>query len=153
MSDLKCNECGTIIARGVTECPSCGCPVTEIKAEELGGIAEKKKVNVRSIVSLVLGIVIIIMGVLVMNKEVSVDTYTAKHYDAEYVAFGGDFYTEIYGASDIIVDELSDINGGIGLLSESMAVVANSIYYPIGMMIIALGLGVVAISCNHMKKE
>lgn len=88
-----------------------------------------------------------------MNKEVSIETYNAKHYDADYAAFGGYFYTEIYGASDIIVDELNDINGGVEVLSESMAAMANVIYYPVGMMIVALGLGVVAVSCNHIKKE
>ena len=81
------------------------------------------------------------------------DTYSAKHYDADYAAFGGDFYTEIYGASDMIIDELDDINGGLEIISESMETIANSIYYPIGMMIIAFGIGVIAISFNHIKKE
>lgn len=106
-----------------------------------------------SVIALILGIVIIVMGAKVMKMKVDVDTYSAKHYDAEYAAFGGDFYTEIYGATDTIVDELDDINSGIATLSESIADISNTIYYPIGMMIIALGLGVVAISCIHILKE
>lgn len=157
MSELKCKECGAVLEQGAKECPSCGCPIEETTveyAEQTKAQAPKKfKVNVMSVISLLLGVVIIVMGITVMNKEVSIDTYSAKHYDADYAAFGGDFYTEIYGASDIIVDELDDINGGIEVLSESMAAAANIIYYPIGMMIIALGLGVVAVSCNHLKKE
>lgn len=155
MSEIKCKECGAMLLQGTTECPSCGCPVVEDKKEKTVFIKEKStmKFNVMSVVALFLGVVIIVMGVIVMNKEVSLDTYSAMHYDADYAAFGGDFYTEIYGASDIIVDELNDINGGIAFLSESMAVMANVIYYPVGMLIIALGIGVVATACNHIKKE
>ena len=98
-------------------------------------------------------LLIIVMGITVMNKGVSIDTYSAKHYDADYAAFGGDFYTEIYGVTDMIVDELNDINSGVEVLSESMATMASVIYYSTGMIIIALGLGVVAVSCNHIKKE
>lgn len=155
MNELKCKECGASLEANATECPSCGCPVELVSAAQPVVAKEKtaKKFNVMSIISLLLGVVIIIMGITVMNKEVSIDTYNAKHYDADYAAFGGDFYTEIYGASDIIVDELNDINGGVEVLSESIAALANVVYYPIGMMIIALGLGVVAVSCNHIKKE
>ena len=140
----------------VKECPSCGCPVdksNEAKIEYSVPTKTRapKKLNILSIISLFLGIAIIIMGVTVMNKKVNIDTYSAKHYDAEYAAFGGDFYTKIYGASDIIIDELNDINNGVEVLSESMDVLVNIIYYPIGMLIISLGIGVIAISCIHLK--
>lgn len=155
MNELKCKECGAVLEMGKKECPSCGCPIEEGKNEQLKVDKTEiiKKFNVTSIVSLILGIVIIIMGFTVMNKEVKVDTYSANHYETEKLTFGADFYTEIYGPSDIIVDELNDINGGVELLSESMNTIANVIYYPVGMMIVALGLGVVAVSCNHIKKE
>lgn len=154
MNELKCKECGAILAQEAKECPSCGCPIEEVTvAYAVPTIQLAKKFNIMSIISLLLGVVIIIMGITVMNKEVSIDTYSAKHYDADYAIFGADFYSEIYGASDIIVDELNDINGGVEVLSESMAVVANVTYYPVGMLIVALGLGVIAISFNHIKKE
>ena len=161
MNELKCKECGVVLAQEAKECPYCGCPIEEVKVEYAAPTKTKttKKFNVMPmfnvmpIISLLLGVVIIIMDITVMNKEVSIDTYSAKQYDADHAAFGGDFYTEIYGASDIIVDELNDINGGVEVLSESMAVMANVIYYPVGMMIVALGLGVVAVSCGHIKKK
>lgn len=165
MSELKCKECGAMLAQGTKECSSCGCPIEEVKFAPAAPIETKsaKKFNVMSIISLILGVVIIVMGVSVMNKEVSIDTYSAGNYnadyDADYAAFGGDFYTEIYGATDIIVDELNDVvdelddlNGGVEVLSESIGTMANVIYYPVGMLIIAIGLGVVAMSCNHMIK-
>lgn len=173
MNELKCKECGAALEQASKECPSCGRPVEEVKTEPAAPACgcpieetaaepaapaktqarSAKKFNIMSVVSLLLGVAIIIMGITVMTKKVNIDTYSAKFYDAEYRAFGADFYTDIYEASDIIVDELNDINGGIEVLSESMAAMANTVYYPVGMMIIALGLGVVAVSCNHIKKE
>lgn len=155
MSKLKCEECGAALTPEAKECPSCGCPIEEAKTEYEATVKTQpaKKFNVMPIISLSLGIIIIIMGITVTLKKVNIDTYSAKSYNADYAAFGGDFYTEIYKASDIIVDELNDINGGVEVLSESIVAMANVIYYPIGMMIIALGLGVVAVSCNHIKRE
>ena len=154
MNDLKCKECGAELVPEAKECSVCGCPVEE-HVNKIEQIKEKQvgnKINVMAIVSLIIGAVIIIMGIVVMNKEVSMEEHSAGYYNADYAAFGGDFYTEIYGATDIIVDELNDINGGIEVISQSVASAANVIYYPIGMMIIAIGLSVVAISCNHLKK-
>lgn len=157
MNELKCKECGAELAQGVKECPSCGCPVEEAAfeyAEPAKAQTPKKfKINIMPVISLLLGVVIIIMGITVKNKEVSIDTYSAKNYDAEGAAFGGDFYTEIYGASDMIVDELNDINRGVEALSESMEVMANAVYYPIGMAIIAIGIGVIAVSCSFVLKK
>lgn len=153
MNEIKCKECGAALALGTKECPACGCPV-EGRAEYVAPAQPqtKKKFNVMSIFSFLIGVVIVIMGITVMNKDVNIYTYYANPYNADYAAFGGDFYTEIYGVCDIIVDELDDINGGIEALSKSMETMANVIYYPIGMMIIALGLGVLAISFIHIKE-
>ena len=155
MDELKCKVCGTVLAQGEKECPSCGYPVEEVKVEYKAPAKKHtaKKFNVTSIISLILGVVIIIMGIAVMNKDVNTGTYIAQPYDADYAEFGADFYTYIYNASDTIVDELNDINGGVALLSRSVDATANVICYTAGMLIIALGLGVVAVSCNHIKKE
>lgn len=156
MEELKCKECGTVLAQDAKECPACGCPVAEvIKAEPTVPKKENiaSKINITAIISLLLGVAIIIMGAMVINREASIDTYRAEHYKAEHAEFGADFYTYIYGASDTMVDELNDINSGVELISESMSTMANIIYYPAGMIIIAIGLGVVAMSVNHIKKE
>lgn len=154
MSELRCKECGAPLEQGMRECPTCGCPIEEEKKQTAvfqGKMAVK--LNVMAVVSLLIGIAIVIMGMNVMHKEVHISTYSAKHYDVDYAAFGADFYTDIYEASDIIVDELSDINGGMEKLSESMAEMANVIYEPIGMMIAAIGLGVIAVSCKDLLKQ
>ena len=157
MSEYKCNDCGAELKEGMTECPVCGCPITVVEEKtqkakiSLADIL--KHININALISLVLGFVIIFMGISVKNTETSIDTYNAKHFDADYATFGGDFYTYIYEASDTIVDELSSINGGIESLSESINTMANVIYEPIGTLIIAVGLGVIAVSCNHIKKE
>ena len=38
-------------------------------------------------------------------------------------------------------------------MSESLNSMANVIYYPVGTMIEAMGLGVIAISCIHLEKK
>lgn len=155
MNERKCTECGTVIPEGATTCPSCGCPVPveEVKPceKKLGKV--KNTINWMAVISLILGLIIIFMGTSVKKASISLDTYSAKRYSADEARFGADFYTEIYKASDIIVDELNDINGGIGELSESLNKMANVIYYPIGTMIEAMGLGVIAVSCIHLMKK
>ena len=155
MSEWKCKECGAPLEQGMHECPACGCPVKEEEPERAAASKAKTgvRLNIMAVVSLLIGIEIMIMGTNMMHKEVSIDTYSAKHYDIDYAAFGADFYTDIYEASDVIVDELSDINGGMEKISESMAKMANVIYEPIGMMIVAIGMGVAALSCKDLLKQ
>lgn len=148
MNELKCKECGRELALGETECPSCGCPIENINMKRNAVV----KINVLPIISLILGVVIIIMGITVKNKEISFDRYTAKHYAVDHAVFGADFYTEIYEASDIIADELNDINSGVEVLSESIEAVVNVICYSAGMIMIALGISVAAVSCNYIRK-
>lgn len=154
MNELKCKECGTALVQGVKECPSCGCPIEDTDFESNTVVKENaiKKFNVMPIISLIFGIVVIFMGITVKNKEISFDTYTANHYDVDHAVFGADFYTEIYEAADIIADELNDINGGVEVISESMEAVANVICYSAGMVMIALGISVAAVSCNYIRK-
>lgn len=152
MNNMICNECGTSLPQNATECPNCGCPAPMVPQSH-----SKKdlfsSVNIPSIIALLLGVIIIVLGVSLLKKDISIDSYRAKTYDAEYTAFGGDFYTSIYGATDIIVDELSDINGGIQSLSENLVVIVETIYYVSGVIVISLGLGVVSTSCIHLLKK
>ena len=116
--------------------------------------AEKTyKVNFAALASLVLGIVIIIMGSSVMNKNADLAVYKANPYDADYAAFGGDFYTEIYAVTDMIVDELNDMNNGIATVSRAVVAEVNTVYYTTGMLMIAIGLGVIAIAGVHVVKR
>lgn len=111
------------------------------------------KVNFAALASLVLGIVIIIMGSSVMNKNADLAVYKANPYDADYAAFGGDFYTEIYAVTDMIVDELNDMNNGIATVTHAVVAEVNTVYYTTGMLMIAIGLGVIAIAGVHVVKR
>ena len=115
--------------------------------------AKTYKVNFAALASLVLGIVIIIMGSSVMNKNADLAVYKANRYDADYAAFGGDFYTEIYAVTDMIVDELNDMNNGIATVSHAVVAEVNTEYYTTGMLMIAIGLGVIAIAGVHVVKR
>ena len=101
----------------------------------------------------IIGMIILVMGIWVAKIEPEIDTYVAEQFNVDYATFGADFYTEIYGASDIIADELNAINGGIESLSASISTFANIIYFSTGMLIIAIGLGTIALSCVHIKKK
>lgn len=162
MNDLKCKECGAPLTEGMTECPSCGCPVQpesfapqELSAPQeqpkASAAAKKMKFNITSIIALLLGIIIIGIGVSVTSKSLTLADYSAKTYQVDSARFGADFYTDIYEASDVMVDELSAINGGIEAVSVSVNTAAREIHSAIGILIISLGLGVVAVSCIHIK--
>lgn len=160
MEEIRCTECGEMLVNGTKECPKCGCPVNylqpEIKKEEITIVksdnGENKK-TILPIISLVIGVVIVIMGFMLLTHKSNIEVYDARIYDVDKVAFGADFYTEIYNASDTIVDELNDINGGIAVISNSLASVIEAIYYGGGMVVIALGLGIVAISFMNINKS
>lgn len=151
MEDKRCKECGTVLLDNVKECPNCGCPAQEemVIAKK---IKDKKYIDVRFIISFILGVCIIVLGISVIKKEANIEIYEAMRYDANKLEFGADFYTEIYGATDIIVDELSDVNKGIEILSNSVIIIVKSIYYVGGMLMIAFGVGVIAMSILNMNK-
>ena len=164
---IKCIECGTEFDESIKTCPNCGCPVqdNDIAEEKINTSAqvvprsERKtspnfKINIMAIISLVIGIVILITGFTVKNKKFDIETYTATKYSADYAEFGADFYTYIYEASDIAVDAISAVNGGIASLSNSIAEYSEIITYSAGMIIVAIGAGVIAVSAmNIIKKE
>lgn len=163
MDDMKCIECGAILPDGAKECPNCGCPVNysemqktsgsiEDKRDNITANKEREKKNVLPIVSLILGIVIIILGCMVLSHEVDTERYSANSYNVDSAIFGADFYTEIYAASDTIVDELNDINTGVAIVSESTTEMIGAIYYVGGMIIIAIGLTVIALSIIQFRK-
>lgn len=104
-------------------------------------------------ISLIIGIIVLIMGIVVSTKKADINVYTAENYDVSGIEFGADFYTEIYNASDTIVGELNAINGGMESLSKSLNSVIDAVYFSAGMIIIALGLCTIAVSCVYLKKE
>lgn len=160
MEKISCTECGEILANGAKECPKCGCPVDdsqpEIKKKKVTAVKSDKeecKKSILPIVSFVIGIVIIILGFMLLMHKSDIEVYDAESYNIDKATFGADFYTEIYSASDTIVDELNDINGGIAALSESLVSVIAAIYYGCGVVVITMGFGIVAISLMNIDKS
>ena len=103
-------------------------------------------------ITLIMGIAIVMIGVNVKDHKVDVEVFSATPYDVDSAKFGADFYTEIYDASDTIVDELSDINSGLDVVSNSQETMIEAIYYAAGMIIIVIGLYTIAKSFD-LKKE
>lgn len=124
-----------------------------------------QKINkITAVIVLVLGIVAIILGATLMgggahhSSEVRNLSHSAKYYNADGAAFGADFYTYMYDASDMIVDELNDINEGLSTvvtaqnaIMENTASAVDAVDDLIdavgkagGMIVIAIGLGILA---------
>lgn len=129
-----------------------------------------KNIKIMPLISLVIGVIMIIIGCKVMKQtadEKSVyagDSYTAGHYNVADYTFGADFYSEIYEASNMIVDELDEINGNVAsgftdvnkaaeTVTSSVNNIIDTIYYVAGILIIVLGMGTIAVACIHIKKE
>lgn len=150
MESKICVECGEVLTQGMKACPKCGCPV--INENYYTKEAAKRKNNILPFISLVIGIVILVMGIFVITQKAHTKVFSASEYDAASAKFGADFYTEIYEVTDIIVDELNDVNNGMEIISSSINNIIDAIYFSAGMIIIALGLVTIAISCLHIKK-
>lgn len=162
MDEIKCMECGEVLSKGVTECSKCGCPVSysqqekKVEEEQMPYIAKSNeqinKKNLVPILPIVIGVIVVVLGVFVLSHKADVKVYEASTYDIDTAVFGADFYTEIYSASDTIVDELNDINGGMASISSSIVSIIDAVYYSAGMIIIALGLGIISISLINISK-
>lgn len=169
MSNLKCPECGTVLPLGANECPQCGCPIPqERNSSSSAPVSErlesppqnvslvvptktKKKISFAPWLIRLIGIMILFLGVTVVSTESNLEPYNATTFDVDSAMFGGDFYTEIYGATDTIVDELSAINGAAANLSASLVAIPETIYFCSRMVIIAIGLSVIALSFAKAK--
>lgn len=154
MNNVFCMECGTEFSDELKACPNCGCPVLK----EESSANHKIKGNFFKhyglpFLSLILGFTILILGVVLVSKATDIPTIEAQKYDVANYEFGADFYSQIYNASDVIVDELNAINSGIGTLSVSIERIAEIIYFTGGMIVIAIGLAVIANSILNFAKR
>lgn len=164
---MKCVECGTELGESINVCPNCGCPVQTVPAvdeerdtpvvdlpvEDTKLTPRNIKIDMMAVISFILGILILVIGFKVTGKKFDIGEYNASRYSVDSAKFGGDFYTEIYKASDVAVDAISAVNGGIASLSSSVASFAEVVTYSAGMIIIAIGMGVIAVSVLFLKKS
>lgn len=128
-------------------------PINNVPDENKKPASKKSKINILAVITLAVGIVIFIMGVQVKNKHLDIEAYKASQYEVESYSFGADFFTEIYKVVETVADVINDVNGGIASVSESVIEFSDMVTYSAGMIIIAIGLGVIVISVLHIKKE
>lgn len=129
-----------------------------------------KNIKIMPLISLVIGVIMIIIGYKVMRQTADEEavytgaSYSAGSYNVSDYTFGADFYSEIYEASNTIVDELDEINSNVAdgftdvnkaaeAVTSSVNNIIDTIYYVAGMLIIVLGMGTIAVACIHIKKE
>lgn len=151
MALINCPGCGKTISNMAKECPECG-----YSFENENVISEKsrkaKKVYVPSVIALIIGICIIALGVTVYDEKVGISTHSSKYNSVLSYSFGADFYTEMYNASSTMVSELNDIDSGLAVATSGIQNLGYIIYKSVGMLIIVLGLGVVAIAIINIQK-
>ena len=160
--EIKCPECGAMVARDVKTCPQCGCPMpasTEQPkyvapaAQPAAPAKPKAKTSKAAVVGVILGILITLMGGSLIGRTATTTPHMASSYDASSASFGADFYTYIYDASDTIVDELNDIDSGIESVSNSVTELIQVVYLCSGEIVIALGLTMVVGSLGKLRKN
>ena len=151
MNEIKCPECGSVINADVEICPTCGFPVKKSDEQKIITEKEKKHFNVLSLIALLIGVVIIIIGGYTATRKADLKIHSAKKYNTDIAAFGADFYTEIYDATKAAADGVWDVNSGIEIISKDMSSIANTIYFSAGMIIIAIGSAIVAVSIKNIK--
>ncbi len=102
--------------------------------------------KITSIAVAVIAIIVIILGVT-LRFDASGYYHSAGYYDAESAAFGADFYSYIYEATDIIVDELYEINQGVAeMVSAQSAALQGfeAVVKGCRLIVIAIGLALLA---------
>ena len=147
MNEIKCPECGNMVEESLENCPTCGYPLKKKKEKK------NSSVSLCACLALIIGVIIIGMGAYTTTKSAGVKVHTAKTYEAEYAAFGADFYTEIYGATKAASDSLNNIDAGLAIVSKDANSIINAMYFSTGMIIMAIGGAVVAVSITKLRKN
>ena len=113
--------------------------------------------KITSVITAIIGIIVIIMGVSFMNNTSNYSVsggsfqFSPPNFDVEGAKFGADFYTYMYGASDTIVEELDSLNQAMEVMVDAQnsikaatAVNARATCVTGGMIVIAIGLAILA---------
>lgn len=107
---VKCPSCGTQVSDRLATCPKCGAEIPEASVVKL--ITIGNGTDIWSIIGFICGIIVIIWGIIILNKEAGGKVFS--------VTFGGDFYTEIHDATRVAANNLQllcqIISSGIGYL-------------------------------------
>ncbi len=117
-----------------------------------------KKVNKGAVVGLVIGIIIAVFGVVqyfgadAAFEQSKADSYSfnkSTPYAVKY-SFGADFYTEMFGITYDVLDELGDISSDTArnftVLNDNLVSGMQNLYQMVCVLLTALGAGVIALS-------
>ena len=112
-----------------------------------------------AIIIAVIGIAIIVMGACYAAEASSYRygySHDAGYHDVPDAAFGADFYTYMYDASDTIVTELNQINNAmedvVSAESRILSATAESVKMS-GMLMVSIGLAVLAFGVKCLGDE
>lgn len=121
-----------------------------------------KKVNKGAVVGLVIGIIIAVFGVVqyfgadAAFEQSKADSYSfskSTPYAVKY-SFGADFYTEMFGITYDVLDELGDISSDTArnftVLNNNFVSGMQNLYQMVCVLLTALGAGIIALSASKL---
>lgn len=93
--------------------------------------------KITAVLTVIIGIGVIVFDARLMKETANhaVDDNSFRYmanegevntFDAKYASFGADFYTYLYRASDIMVDELNEINQRMASVNSAMETVVKA---------------------------
>ena len=104
-----------------------------------------KKTNQGAVVGIISGIVIIILAIVMLcgaNNLSSSSMSTSSKFQLSY-SFGADFYTEMFGVTYNILEQLGDMSSDN---AKNILVATNAITRSLGFIVLAIGIGVLGLS-------
>ncbi|MDO4838340.1 MAG: hypothetical protein Q4B32_08080 [Clostridia bacterium] len=113
----------------------------------------KKFFEHASKIGLCVGCLIAIAGIVMLFLAPAVLYFPYGHEYRSTCRFGGDFYTEMYGVTKTILDQLNGFSSSVATGLDYLYTALRAIYYAVSALIISIGLSVAALSCRKPPKK
>ncbi len=113
----------------------------------------KKSFEHVSKIGLCVGCLIAVAGIVMLFLAPAVLYFPYGHEYRSTCRFGGDFYTEIYGVTKTILDQLNGFSSSVSTGLDYLYTALRAIYYAVSALIISMGLSVAALSCRKPPKK
>ena len=113
----------------------------------------KKSFEHVSKIGLCVGCLIAVAGIVMLFLAPAVLYFPYGYEYRSTCRFGGDFYTEIYGVTKTILDQLNGFSSSVSTGLDYLYTALRAIYYAVSTLIISMGLSIAALSCRKPPKK
>ncbi len=104
-------------------------------------------------IGLYVGCLMAVAGIVMLFLAPAVPDFPYSYEYRSTCRFGGDFYTEIYGVTKTILDQLNGFSSSVSTGLDHLYTALRAIYYAVSVLIIGMGLSVAALSCRKPPKK